>query len=151
MLMKLLKYAALPLSVVLAAVTFQAPAQADNLSIDFYFQKPVHHKKHHFKNHGNGHRYGHHAPHHYQKKKHDHGVLDNRQLRHQLRSQGLYKIRILDRHRGIAKVIAHNRRGYIARYRVDTRSGDIIRGRVIRYFDETHYQNNRHHARFRFN
>ncbi|MEP1441398.1 MAG: hypothetical protein ABJK39_00140 [Hyphomicrobiales bacterium] len=58
--------------------------------------------------------------------------LSNKQLRHRLKSKGLYNIRFVDRHQGVAKVVAHNRRGYIARYRVSTRNGHILSGRVIR-------------------
>lgn len=68
--------------------------------------------------------------------KHIHKVkrhrLTNQQLRHHLKAKGLFNIRFVDRHQGVAKVIAHNQRGYIAKYRVSTRNGHILSGRVLR-------------------
>ena len=73
----------------------------------------------------------HHAP----KRSHKfrHHRLSNKQLRHHLRAKGLFNIRFVDRHHGVAKVVAHNHNGYIARYRVSTRNGHILSGRVIRH------------------
>lgn len=71
------------------------------------------------------------APKHYQGARHH--TLSNKQLRHRLKAKGLYNIRFVDRYNGVAKVIAHNHRGYIAKYSVSTLHGHILSGRVIRY------------------
>ncbi|MBA4783999.1 MAG: hypothetical protein H2045_12375 [Rhizobiales bacterium] len=60
------------------------------------------------------------------------GVLTNQELRHHLRGQGLYNIRIVDRRHGVAQVVADHRRGYVAAYQVDTRNGRIFDRQVIR-------------------
>ena len=75
-------------------------------------------------------KFGHYAPKypHHARKHH----LSNKQLRHHLKAKGLYNIRFVDRHHGVAKVVAHNKRGYIAKYRVSTRNGHILSGKVIR-------------------
>lgn len=72
-------------------------------------------------------RYNHKPRHHYKAYR-----LSNKQIRHHLRKRGLFNIRFVDRHHGVAKVIAHNKRGYIGKYRVSTRNGHILSGRVIR-------------------
>ena len=59
--------------------------------------------------------------------------LSNKQLRHHLRAKGLYNIRFVDRHHGVAKVVANNKRGYIGKYRVSTRNGHILSAKVIRH------------------
>ena len=59
--------------------------------------------------------------------------LSNKQLRRHLRAKGLYNIRFVDRHHGIAKVVANNKRGYIGKYRVSTRNGRILSAKVIRH------------------
>ncbi|MEP3628686.1 MAG: hypothetical protein ABJN04_01670, partial [Hyphomicrobiales bacterium] len=59
--------------------------------------------------------------------------LSNKQLRHHLRAKGLRNIRFVDRYHGVAKVVAHNKRGSIAKYRVNTRNGHILSARVIRH------------------
>ena len=68
----------------------------------------------------------------YPRKAHKHH-LSNKQLRHHLRAKGLYNIRFVDRYHGVTKVIAHNKRGSIAKYRVSTRNGHILSARVIRH------------------
>lgn len=62
-----------------------------------------------------------------------HYRLSNKQLRRHLRAKGLYNIRFVDRHHGVAKVVANNHRGYIGKYRVNTRNGHILSARVIRH------------------
>ena len=59
--------------------------------------------------------------------------LSNKQLRYHLRAKGLRNIRFVDRYHGVAKVVAHNKRGSIAKYRVNTRNGHILSARVIRH------------------
>lgn len=116
-----------------ASLAFQAPAQAD-VKFGFQFSNghydhvhAIKHKRKHFKakkhqrhlRDGRGHGYRHH-------------VLSNREIRYRLRDRGLYNIRFIDRFDGVAKVVARNHRGHLAKYRVSTRSGRIISGRVIR-------------------
>ena len=68
----------------------------------------------------------------YPRKAHKHR-LSNKQLRHHLKAKGLYNIRFVDRHHGVAKVVANNKRGYIGKYRVSTRNGRILSAKVIRH------------------
>ena len=68
----------------------------------------------------------------YPRKAHKHR-LSNKQLRHHLKAKGLYNIRFVDRYRGVAKVVANNKRGYIGKYRVSTRNGRILSAKVIRH------------------
>jgi len=76
-------------------------------------------------------KFGHYAP------KYPHNArkhrLSNKQLRHHLRAKGLYNIRFVDRYHGVAKVVANNKRGSIAKYRVSTRNGHILSAKVIRH------------------
>lgn len=64
---------------------------------------------------------------------HGHRKLTNREIRQKLRHKGLYNIRFVDRYRDVAKVIAHNKRGYVARYKVSTHNAKILDGKVLRY------------------
>lgn len=68
--------------------------------------------------------------------KFEHHALSNQEIRYQLRRQGLYNIRIIDRHHGVAKVIADHRRGYVGQYSVNTRNGYILESRLLRYHDD---------------
>ena len=63
---------------------------------------------------------------------HDYGHgLSERELRHHLRNRGLYNIRFTEHYRGIVKVVADNRRGYVGAYTVDRRTGEILDGEII--------------------
>lgn len=125
------KKIALAASVLGAVLVFQSPASAD-VKFGIYATKEIGHGKHH----GNVHKHKHHFNGGQGFKKRGRGYghyrLTNRELRSHLRDRGLYKIRFIDRHRGVAKVIAHNERGFIAKYAVSTRNGRILNSRFIK-------------------
>lgn len=65
---------------------------------------------------------------------HKHYRLTNQELRYKLRRKGLRHINIHSRGHGVAVLTAHNVRGYIGRYKVSTKTGAILHGKVIRYY-----------------
>lgn len=135
---KILIAAGTALSVVVAALTFQSPANALDLKIGIHAGNGFHGAKHkgfghqgvvkHEKRYFTG-KSGFHKPAHRYKR----DVLTNREIRYFLRNKGLYNIRFIDRQHGVAKVIADNRKGYVGKYKVNARNGRIIDGHVLRY------------------
>lgn len=63
--------------------------------------------------------------------KYDRYVLSDREILYRLSERGLYNIRFIDRRHGVAKVIANSRRGYVAKYAVDVRSGRILDREIV--------------------
>lgn len=133
--------------IIAAALSFQTPAKANGGFSLYIGTGHGFHSGHRFGKHFHGSRfyghdvYGHrfHKPHHikhFHKKPRYHAKkfrLSNKQIRRHLRKRGLYNIRFVDRHHGVAKVVAHNKRGYIGKYRVSTRNGHILSGRILRH------------------
>ena len=64
---------------------------------------------------------------------HKRHYLTNREIRYYLRKKGLYNIRFIDRHRGVAKVIAYHPRGYVGKYLVNAKTARILDRHVLRY------------------
>lgn len=64
---------------------------------------------------------------------HKRHYLTNREIRYYLRKKGLYNIRFIDRHRGVAKVIAYHPRGYVGKYLVNAKTARILNRHVLRY------------------
>ncbi|MEO1066474.1 MAG: hypothetical protein AAFW47_03750 [Pseudomonadota bacterium] len=122
-----------------ATLAFQAPAQAEwRVGVHFggpsysdhahYGKRAVKvHKKHH-----KGHR-------HYSR-------LTNRELRYLMRERGFHRIRFHGRYDGIAKLTAIGPRGNLGKFRVSTRSGKILSGRIIRHnvYDRGFRRHHRH-------
>lgn len=135
---KILIAAGTALSVAAAALTFQSPANALDLKIGIHAGNGFHGAKHkgfghhgvvkHKKRHFIGER-GFHKPGHNYKR----DVLTNGEIRYSLRNKGLYNIRFIDRQHSVVKVIADNRKGYVGKYKVNARNGQIIDGHVLRY------------------
>lgn len=60
-------------------------------------------------------------------------VLSNREIRFYLRKKGLYNIHFVNRHHGVAKVVAYSRRGFVGKYIINARNARIIDRDILRY------------------
>lgn len=128
------KQALIIAGIVGAAIAFQTPAQAHGSFDNHSHRVGGHHD--HFNGHGHRAQKFHHKKHLKHRKHHRRSfALSNRELRYVLRDRGLRRIRIHDRYDGIAKLTAVTPRGYLARFKVSTRNGEILKRRIIRPVD----------------
>lgn len=138
---KILIAAGTAIGVVTTALTFQTSANAADIRFGIQIGDGFH-----AVDHGKYNRHGYDGGRGYQNQ-HGHGfykpapkferhALSNQEIRYQLRRQGLYNIRIIDRYHGVAKVIADHRHGYVGQYSVNTRNGYILESRLLGYHDD---------------